>query len=194
MDYIKSHELIYRTLNQSGVFGYNDESSGAPPEYKTENGRANPKYISYFYAALKHYTAVAEFKPKREDYLSIAEYWPDNEYRLCNLLRPNISSGGLHDISNDRLGIIGVDFFSPAHSEEDYIISQVIAEYVKSLGFQGILFDSSAHIGGQNITLFITNGCTFKKSYVYRIKDTELILEPNFPTEAPKIDKASESM
>ena len=62
----------------------------------------------------------------------------------------------------------------------DYIPSQIIAEYLKNLGYDGIRYNSSLHFGGVNLTIFNYEKCEAISSQDFRIEDIKLTARAAF--------------
>lgn len=68
------------------------------------------------------------------------------------------------------MGMIQGAFSKPTNTTDDYLPNQVIAEYVRSLGYDGIRFNSSLHYGGVNLTIFNYEKCEAVSSQDFRIE------------------------
>jgi len=68
----------------------------------------------------------------------------------------------------------------------DYYLSQYISEYLKNLGFDGIMFRSSVNRhyldGGINYTFFNYQKCKVVSSSLYYLKEVQLVTEPALPS------------
>lgn len=60
------------------------------------------------------------------------------------------------------------------YNPDDYIPTQIIAEYIKSLGYEGIRFKSSLHNGGVNLTIFNYEKCEAISSQDFRLENIKL--------------------
>lgn len=66
-------------------------------------------------------------------------------------------------------------FSSPSSAgDKDYIVSQYITEYIKTLAYKGIVFNSSRNKGGENITLFNDYACEWITSEIYAVTETKV--------------------
>lgn len=206
-------DLIYRCricasnmeINEdSDFYGYNEKDSFVPPPEKTKDMRANYKGIPYLYCANDPYISIVECRPRLGSRVSVAtievveplhlfdttiQYWP---VKLMD-------DGEKYDLILD----LSAMFSEPlAHTDDtsDYIPTQYIAEYIKNLGYDGIVYQSSLtpEINEKcqlryNIVLFNYNKCKAIKSNVYEItynwiktrkidssSDAPVIREPEF--------------
>ena len=72
------------------------------------------------------------------------------------------------------MGMIQEAFSKPTSNPDDYIPTQIIAEYIKSLGYDGIRYNSSLHFGGVNLTIFNYEKCEAVSSQDFRIEDIKI--------------------
>jgi hypothetical protein len=161
---------ILQEKNKTMEWGYSKEESGKPNSEKAELNRANPKYIAYLYLANDINTALAETRAQRGEVFSMARYKVTNPLTIVNLKGNFINDSDLDSVLLSSK-IYGA-FSSPSHNnDKDYIVSQYIAEYIKSLGFDGIKYASSKYAGGINYTLFNDSSCEFICSEIYEVKN-----------------------
>lgn len=169
-----------RLLHELGIHGFNAEHSGIPPKDITVDGRANPKYTPYFYLAKHPYTALAECKPYQFDHVSIATYITYKDLKLVDFRNFSKSTNENQSFYDRLTNELAVKFSLPVKgNNKDYIITQVISGYIKSLGYDGIIFMSSLHKKADNITLFSDDGCIFLRSDVYDINNIVFKTKPN---------------
>ena len=69
-------------------------------------------------------------------------------------------------------------FSSPTNNPDDYIPTQIIAEYFRHLGYDGIRYSSSLHRGGYNLTIFDTSKCEAIFSTDLRLENIKIGLRP----------------
>ncbi len=65
----------------------------------------------------------------------------------------------------------------------NYIESQIIAEYLRHLGYDGIRYGSSLHRGGFNLTVFDVSKCEAVFSTNMRLENLKMSLRPAFGAE-----------
>lgn len=156
--------------------GLTKEASFVPPKnVKVSAGRANPKYVKYLYVAESPTTAIFEVRPFIYDAVNIAKIKTTELLKVANIAVDL-------DLSNDKdttvdmhvMGMIQGAFSKPTNNTDDYIPTQVIAEYIKSLGYDGIRFNSSIHSGGVNLTIFNYEKCEAISSQDFRIENIKL--------------------
>ena len=132
--------------------GYDESNSFVPPAERVTSGRANPERIVYLYAAKEIITAIGETRPRIYDHISVAKIQLQKEVRLANLATADESD--IFDLDRAKLDRIERAFSRPCREAIDYVPTQYIAEYIKSLGYDGITFRSSFVPGGTNVTIF----------------------------------------
>ena len=73
-------------------------------------------------------------------------------------------------------------FSMPVYSDDkDYILSQYMAEYIKSLGYAGVVFSSSRNKSGFNYTLFDDTHCKFICSEIHKVENIMIESNSVFP-------------
>lgn len=152
---IKKEEILYRAriYNKPDVYkkysnppkdvfqGYDAEGSLAPPPNIAKAGRCNIDGVSFLYTATDKDGAIAEVRPYANNAVSLAEIKVTEELKIIDL------SEGLA-ISNDEFTsaftlILNNDFSGPIYDEEDYLLSQYVAGYIKKSGYDGVKYRSA---------------------------------------------------
>lgn len=152
-------------------YGFDEKQSGVPPYRKTHNGRVNIAGIPVLYTAAEQYTACAELRPIKNDFLSIAEYELSNDILVADFVLDNIAD--YEDTPEGRLFLEDMfrSFSLPVTNELiDYLPSQFVSEYIRinHPDISGIRYSSMRHIGGYNIAFFNKDVCRFVRSTVLR--------------------------
>ncbi|PSU56084.1 RES family NAD+ phosphorylase [Photobacterium phosphoreum] len=137
-----------------------DKISCPPPQYASA-GRINRPGVSFFYCATNIYTAVSEVRPHPGDYVSVGKFSLNHKVKLFDLSDSQL----INFYSNDQL----LDSYIPFHTltilinkvippseRQHYSITQLIADCIRQLGFDGILFSSTVG-DGKNIVIFDAN-------------------------------------
>jgi hypothetical protein len=137
-----------------------------PIPNKGKEGRGNPKGITYLYLSNDENTALAELRPHLGQYLSSAQFEIQKDLRLvdCYSVPHHYSHAGCifnppvsqEEISNAVWSMINEAFTKPVNNADDvsdYVPTQILAEYFKSQGYDGICFKSSMGLG-HNFILF----------------------------------------
>ena len=174
----ESERLNIKYVFKSNPFkGLTKEASFVPPKtVRVSEGRANPKYVRYLYISESAITAMFEVRPFIFDAVNIAQIKVIEPLKIANI------SVDLNLSSNDKsatiekyvMGMIQGAFSKPTNNPDDYIPTQVIAGYIKSLGYDGIRFNSSLHYGGVNLTVFNYEKCEAFSSQDFRVEDIKL--------------------
>lgn len=139
---------------------------GAPPARKATHGRANPAGIPYLYLGSQPPTAIAEVRPHTGEVACVADFTvppPLNAVDLRNprglvspfLLADARAIGQLRaDIAFlERLGDELTRPVLPSGAAIDYIPSQYLCEFIKKVGYDGVVYRSSVS-EGINLALF----------------------------------------
>lgn len=139
---------------------------GMPPRHLARGGRGNPPGIPHLYLALERETCVAECRPGMNEYISVAEFQAIKDFTTLDLetvdaINPFTSSpdgdASLYLHSRAVLTRLRSEISTPARSSDsnlDYISTQFLCEYVKSLGLSGVIYPSTLYGGGTNLVLF----------------------------------------
>ncbi|ELL0561892.1 RES family NAD+ phosphorylase [Vibrio vulnificus] len=152
-------------LGQKAV--YSKDEMGAPPSHVATAGRINPEGISYLYAALEENTAISEVRPWVGANISSGQLVSTTEIKLVDMRMKELD---LSSVSGEtpwaeqpnvtrqitKQLIDKMYFSAPIHSGDNlsYIASQFIAEKLKNLGADGILYPSVLNQSGLNVCLF----------------------------------------
>lgn len=139
---------------------------GPPPLGKANNNRMSPAGISYIYLSGSEDTCIAEVKPnvgqgvwlgnfvtkkdlKLLDLTKIPAYAPDNIFSRDYESDKNWASSFMESFANEISKPVseGVDYLN-------YVPTQVLTEYIRKNGYDGIKYKSSQHSSGCNYTLF----------------------------------------
>lgn len=140
--------------------GLDKFESKEPPLHTTMNGRSNIAGASYLYVATDKYTAVAECKPLRGSFLSVAKFKITKELKIFNLC-DNDSLGELKELQDSKnysvktlVELIMRAFYNSVYEiDSGYKISQYISELVRKHGYDGIAYKSFIS-NGKNYAIF----------------------------------------
>lgn len=149
-------------------------------------GRANPKGIPCLYVASQKETAMSEIRPWLGSIISVARFTNSKELRVIDFSRYHTNKLPIYLSEPDeakRIEAVWTNldkaFSQPVTNidqKSDYAPTQIIAELVKSLGYDGIAFRSS--LGrGHNLALFDLNSVNFKDSSLFRVNDVQFSFE-----------------
>ncbi|KSU85157.1 RES domain-containing protein [Fictibacillus enclensis] len=159
---------------QTGFWGFNGEESFVPPSNNLiGDGRANPSFIKYLYTAEEPYTALVEVRPYLGSKVSVAEIRVNEPLVVADFSYDSHDSyKKLDSFEKNLMFMIMEDFSKPSDSDKrSYIPTQYVSEFIKSLGVEGIKFNSSLYRRGRNITIFNYEKCQPIGSKLYEIED-----------------------
>lgn len=163
--------------NKANKFrGLCKKGSYVPPNQKLiRGGRSNPKFIRYLYMAESPTTAVFEVRPILYNAINVAGIEVKESLRIANIavdLNPEEDKS----FEGWLLRFVQSAFSSPTNNPDDYIPSQIIAEFFRHLGYDGIRYSSSLHLGGFNLTIFDTTKCEAVSSTDLRLDNIKMSL------------------
>lgn len=153
-----STHTFYRA--REGVHKINE--MGPPPYSLSTHGRANPKGIPYLYVATNELTCIAEIRPWVGEIITLAKITPLSSIKVIDLsISTTIESPFLvKDLRNsvEALNLINQlskelsKPVSPNDSYLEYIPTQFLAESIKQLGYDGLVYRSS--LGNEKNVVF----------------------------------------
>lgn len=168
---------------------------GYPPERmkplsgSATEGRANPKGLPYLYVATKEQTAMAEVRPWVGSYVSVAQFKILRDLRIMECTSPEPPLRLSFQIDDNtppeeppsdvREAEVWYDIdqafsrpVSPSDQTADYVPTQVLAEFFRTNGFDGVAYRSS--LGeGHNIVLFDVDCADLINCQLFEVKSVE---------------------
>ncbi|WP_316749370.1 RES family NAD+ phosphorylase [Pedobacter gandavensis] len=172
-----------RSLFEGGFEGevvcvpYSASQIGAPPPLLAGIGRLNRAGVSYLYSATDKHTAISEIRPHPGDVVSIGKFIVNNELLIFDLTESQFLNFFQSDESLDKFGKLNtftelMQKVIPPSERHIYNITQLIADCIRKLNFDGILFPSSVG-NGENLVVFNPElmTYTFDDAEVVEIKD-----------------------
>lgn len=167
--------------NKANKFrGLSKEGSFVPPNPDLiRDGRSNAKFIRFLYMAESPTTAVFEVRPILYSAVNVAGIEVKEKLSIANIA-VDIDMNPKNEKSVDEwlLGFVQSAFSLPTNNQDDYIASQIIAEYLRHLGYDGIRYASSLHRGGFNLTVFDVSKCEVFFSTDMRLENIKMYLRP----------------
>jgi hypothetical protein len=159
-------EKWFRARVQKEGKPYSATEMGAPPAFVASHGRANPAGIPYLYLASREETAIAEVRPHPGERISIAEFGISTSIVVVDLRAPRKTITPFLSEDEDAIRKLrdGIDFLEclgeelktpvrPTAAAIDYVPSQYLCEFIKKVGYDGVLYASSVD-EGVNLALF----------------------------------------
>jgi hypothetical protein len=182
---VKSGDEFFRARISDNPLSKHD--MGPPPSHLATSGRANPNGISYVYLADNVDTCISEVRPYNGCEIHVSQFTSSNDKTVIDLRTPRKTSSIIpfpESQYGEVLSIIDLlESFEkalsvpikPHLSELEYIPTQFLCEYIKSLGsYDGIIFKSSFGKGDNYVffdkkdfvvsdpTVHSLNGITFE--------------------------------
>lgn len=140
------------------------EVMGKPPAHLATPGRANSLGIPHFYAAFDRDTSIIESRALQHNYVSVAVFKTTKDIECLNLATLKsenpfkIEQGGIERLASWKyLRRLGTELSKPIRGTDnkiDYVPTQYLCDFVKSLGITGIRYGSSLNPRGENLVLF----------------------------------------
>ena len=159
-------------------------------KYAAKNNRFSPIGISYGYYSFDKQTILSEVRANIHDKVAMGQFQLSKHSKLIDFrkvsidkyLNPfcdNFDSNIYCEVNFIKAFI--TDISKPINDNEtalEYVPTQIIAEYIWSLGYDGFIFDSSQNKGGENLVLFGENPiCKNHKFISIKEKNTKYIYE-----------------
>ncbi len=140
---------------------------GKAPKEIVKNNRFSPIGISYGYFAFDKNTALAEIRATMEQKIAIGCFELNKVLKLIDFSKDSFEkyiNPFFHNFANDMycesrlIKEFVKDISKPINDNEiEYIPTQILSEYIWSLGYDGFIFDSSQRKNGKNIVIFEEN-------------------------------------
>jgi len=155
----------FRARHSASKLAFSSGEMGPPPREQASGGRANPHGIPHLYLAKELETCIAEIRPTAPIYVYVARFKTLRNVTvldLCNVspIDPFVDSDSLDievvDIHRLVLGFAN-DLGKPVRRSTigtEYLASQYICEFIKSIGIDGVMYRSAATSDGTNLVLF----------------------------------------
>jgi len=136
-----------------------DVELGAPPIDRHTAGRMHPYGMRVFYGSFAQKTAIEEVRPLVSEFVAVGRFMPSRRLRVLDTL----ASGSAHPVScfdaDYERARCRIAFYSeldttlsrpvlPDDSQLEYLPSQAVAEYVRTIhGLDGIIYSSAQNQG-----------------------------------------------
>lgn len=167
---ISEGSIFYRArVIPSGEKELTTKEMSCPNNNKATAGRANPVGIPYLYLCQDEETTYYEVRALYLDRLSVAQFRVKENLEILDFTSKlslyvafSNATESLCDVivKQKLLQAISHDLSKPLRrydTELEYVPTQLICEYCKLNGIDGIRFESSLHKGGINVVLFEAN-------------------------------------
>ncbi len=154
-----------------------------PLRDRAREGRANPKGIPYLYLSDDRDTALAEVRPWLDALISLAQFRTLRDLTIVDCStdqRPRrrfSTAAPFVTVRPEEWDMavwydIGHSFSTPVAPDDDvpsYAATQIIAEFFKSKGFDGVAYES-AFGKGHNVALFDVNAAEVINCGLYQLE------------------------
>ena len=142
-------------LSETGLIGLNESESREAPLGLSSSGRNNIKGVSYFYAASDVETACCEVKPGIRQLISVARFETKDTFHIIDFSSDKSFAGYEESFSLGHLFTKIMFMYSkPVSSEKQYKATQIITDYIRKTGIDGISYRSFYNSTGINYTIF----------------------------------------
>lgn len=166
---IEKDSKLYRArITPDDIGVYSAAEMGCPPKEKATSGRANPSGIPYLYLCSDVETTLYEVRSVLLDKISVGTFIVKNKLNIVDFSN-NINLFYAYSATDSNMELLDIvrkkiifdqiskDLSKPLRrfdSEVEYVPTQLICEYCKINGADGIRYRSSLHNSGKNIVLF----------------------------------------
>lgn len=171
-EYIEKDDVLFRVrsidienIKSMDNNSFYKEISPAPNLY-SKNNRMSPKGISYMYLSDNVITCCLETRLEKSKRALVGKFVPKKRLKILNLSKEifihtesMFSKSYVH--SENWINEFVKDFekeiskpISENDNELEYVSTQILSEYIRSCGFDGIKFESSIASCTYNYTLF----------------------------------------
>ncbi|RLO25823.1 hypothetical protein CLM69_24310 [Serratia marcescens] len=154
-------KVAYDGFSKEGVKYYspfNGADISAVPPLIANEGRANRAGVSFLYCATDAYTAISEVRPHPSDIVSLAKFNAKSNLKLFDLSYPHLINYYHCETSLKELRTYATianifNIATPPSQKGRYLVTQLIANAIRQLGYDGIIFSSTVG-NGKNIVVF----------------------------------------
>ncbi len=178
--------VLYRARKNVDGNRYSIESMWEPPAHIVTAGRANPFGIAYLYAASTEKTALSEVRPHKGESFTVADFHLAGSLKLIDLRNPRDTVSPFRysdeELQNIYVGLellvkLGDELTKPVSQDKatlEYLSSQYLCEFIKSQGYEGVIYRSSLG-DGDNYALFDWARLKGVKTRTFNISDVDVV-------------------
>ncbi|WP_445620182.1 RES domain-containing protein [Kushneria sp. Sum13] len=180
---INTDDCMYRARISEDKLGA--EQMSCPPKEKVTGGRANPVGIPYLYLAENIKTCISEVRPNNTSKISVSKFKPVSELSVLDLTDPRKMCSAATFEEEQLEAVLGylnlLEKFSselsrpirPESSHLDYIPTQFLCEFIKTVpGIDGLVFNSSLS-DGKNYVFFLEEKLKAEEPFLYGVTRIE---------------------
>jgi hypothetical protein len=176
-----SKDRVFYRARISSREGFDQKNMGKPPKENAKAGRANPEGIPYLYLSNDIDTTVFETRANLYDYVTIGEFLLKENLDVVNLRETELYDP-IQLAEEEKLEdfLIHLPFVTHLErelshpvrrndNELDYIPTQYLSEFIKSLNYGGMEYRSSLNPNGYNLAIFNSDYLECVNVYVKEI-------------------------
>ncbi|MBQ6016443.1 MAG: RES family NAD+ phosphorylase [Clostridiales bacterium] len=138
--------------------GFDEGNSREAPLGISGVGRNNIGGVSYLYLANRETTACAEVKPHLNQLISLASFKTKRTLHIIDFSTNKTFEPGESLDDNVALGrlftLVMRKYFEPVTDSSEYRATQIITDYIRKTGIDGIAYRSLFDENGVNYTIF----------------------------------------
>ena len=157
-------ESVSAKIRRKRFEGYNEKDSFVNLNINTiPDGRCNYRFVPCLYVSNDVYTVISEMKPTIGANISVAKIKIIDDLKLIDLrIKQN----------EPLIELIGFLFTQSLTLEKPdvYIYTQVICDFIKEKGYDGVIYSSCQNVSGVNYAIFNYKKCKAISSEVYSVK------------------------
>ena len=151
--------VIDSKLKRGRDYNLDEVSIGPADKNNSQSGRMNPEGISYFYVAEDEATALKEGRLRANERVLIGRFKTLKKLTVIDWTKANIYEKAVDIFSpkyspqmavyQDFLRRFAIEVGKPNETAKpiEYVATQLVAEYVRGYGFDGIKYDSAVGNG-----------------------------------------------
>ena len=147
----------------------NKKEIGAPPSHCANAGRLNPEHISYLYVSNTPICSISELRPAIKTLVAVGKGNINRDVKCLSFLRCPQECDEKYELQALQATIW--QFGTVVNNPIEYTATQVIAEFIKEIGYQGIVYPSSQTKDKINYLLFDPEACDFVSTSSYSIEN-----------------------
>ncbi|MCI5218985.1 MAG: RES domain-containing protein [Candidatus Electrothrix sp. LOE2] len=150
-----------------------------PLSDSASDGRANPKGIPCLYVATDKKTAMSEVRPWLDAIISVGHFKIKKDLKILDFSvehgKNNLNLYFCEPSDEEKVKAVWLDidnaFSKPTKNSDlksDYAPTQIISEFIKSKGYDGIAYKSSL-ADGHNVALFDLGSAEIESCSIYQV-------------------------
>lgn len=148
----RNYRIFERPNDAWFYLPYEGVALGAAPPSVSASGRMNRAGVSFLYTASNLETALSEVRPHPGHVVSVGEFRSSRTLMIADFSQVSIAEFSSSDERlNDYWLLLSIDrLFSvpiPPEERQNYVLSQLLSDVIRQLGFDGVSFRSSVGTG-----------------------------------------------